>query len=378
MSLAEPCSSPMDGAYSPWHVAGDPKAQTPLHARDSAHFGPPAVSRRAPILVGGRVAFQSGNIFVATTFLDKPPFIYLWRPLYEKVLAPFVWPVFGSLAAVRRGHPKTSAPWKFRSRIGEPVMQSSAQNREDVMLARVFDHKSVGFYIDVGAMDPDEMSTTRYFYDLGWRGINIEPDPRFFGRLVESRPRDINLPIALSSKKGRRDLFVSQTIGLTSLFSERVRDYGEIQRHSVETNTLAAVCAGHVREEIDFLKVDVEGAEAEVLRGANWRRFRPKIVLVESTAVNSYEPTWQAWDPILTGSDYKLVYEDGINRFYCRLESLELEGAFRFPPNVLDNYVTADLIKEQVKRNEAEKQVADLKRQLARLEGREQVAENRE
>ncbi|MDA1234832.1 MAG: hypothetical protein O3A53_08525 [Acidobacteria bacterium] len=79
--------------------------------------------------------------------------------------------------------PETSTSvrsWNFRSRLEQPVMKSSAQNREDVMLARAFDHKTDGFYIDVGAMDPDEMSITRYFYDLGWRGINVEPDPRFF------------------------------------------------------------------------------------------------------------------------------------------------------------------------------------------------------
>ncbi|MDA0204528.1 MAG: FkbM family methyltransferase [Acidobacteria bacterium] len=251
------------------------------------------------------------------------------------------------------------------------MIKSSAQNREDVMLARAFDHKTDGFYIDVGAMDPDEMSITRYFYDLGWRGINVEPDPRFFSRLVEARPGDVNLPIALSSQEGRRNLYVSQTKGLTSLYSERIRDFGEIQPHLVNTSTLAAVCERHAKQDIDFLKVDVEGAETEVLRGSDWQRFRPKIVLVESTAVNSYESTWHEWDPILTQASYKLVYEDGINRFYCRMESLELEGAFGLPPNVLDNYVTADLIREQVRRNALEKEVADLRDRLARLDAGE-------
>jgi FkbM family methyltransferase len=245
-------------------------------------------------------------------------------------------------------------------------MKSSAQNREDVILARAFNHKTEGFYIDVGAMDPDEMSITRYFYDLGWRGINIEPDPRFFPRLVEARPRDVNLPIALSSDTGRRDLYVSEKIGLTSLSPDRIRKYGEIRQRSVTTETLAAVCERYVEGAIDFLKIDVEGAEEEVIRGADWQRFRPKIVVVESTAINSYEPTWHAWDPLLKRADYRLVYEDGINRFYCRSESSDLAGAFRLPPNVLDNYVTADLINERARRLELEKELADLRERLDR------------
>lgn len=324
-----------------------------------------------------RAVSLGGSFTEAMSILDR---------LYQRVLAPLAGLLFDSRAQSVPSQPflpmnplLDSSPgpcgpvqsWNFRSRLDQQVMKSSAQNREDVMLARAFDHKTEGFYIDVGAMDPDDMSITRYFYDLGWKGINIEPDPRFFSRLVEARPRDVNLSVALSSQKGRRDIYVSQTVGLTSLYSERIRDFGEVQPHSVRTSTLAAVCAHHARQDIDFLKIDVEGAETEVLRGADWQRFRPKIVLVESTAINSYESTWHEWDPILTQASYRLVYEDGINRFYCRMESLELEGAFSLPPNVLDNYVTADLIKEQVRRNALEKEVADLRARLARLDAAE-------
>jgi hypothetical protein len=57
---------------------------------------------------------------------------------------------------------------------------SYAQNREDILLRAFFDPKEVGFYVDVGAYDPDDDSVTRLFYDRGWRGINIEPQPNRF------------------------------------------------------------------------------------------------------------------------------------------------------------------------------------------------------
>ena len=78
-------------------------------------------------------------------------------------------------------------------------MISFAQNFEDVMLYRVFRGQPTGFYIDVGAADPTHRSVTRLFYDLGWRGINIEPRQMFFEELQHARPRDINLDCGAGS-----------------------------------------------------------------------------------------------------------------------------------------------------------------------------------
>src|SRR6516164_8178504 len=96
-------------------------------------------------------------------------------------------------------------------------MISYAQNFEDVMLARLFKSRvAPGFYIDVGAMDPLEGSVTRYFYDLGWCGINIEPDRRFYDKLVVERTRDINLNIALGESDETRMFYLFQEQGIST------------------------------------------------------------------------------------------------------------------------------------------------------------------
>jgi hypothetical protein len=68
-----------------------------------------------------------------------------------------------------------------------------AQNFEDVMLARLFERKRRGFYVDIGAWDPDRYSVTRHFYQLGWHGLNVEPISWRHDLFVERRPRDINV-----------------------------------------------------------------------------------------------------------------------------------------------------------------------------------------
>jgi hypothetical protein len=84
--------------------------------------------------------------------------------------------------------------------------------------------------------------------------------------------------------------------------------------------TLADLCERHALAEIDFLKVDVEGAEADVLFGGDWQRFRPKVVLVEAIAPMSNEPAWEGWEPFLLAQGYRFALFDTLNRFYVAQE----------------------------------------------------------
>jgi hypothetical protein len=84
---------------------------------------------------------------------------------------------------------------------------SYAQNFGDVLLWRALKHVENGFYIDVGASDPKEDSVIKAFYDFGWSGINIEPVVRFYKKLQNHRPRDLNLNCAVSSKAGEVTIY---------------------------------------------------------------------------------------------------------------------------------------------------------------------------
>ena len=94
---------------------------------------------------------------------------------------------------------------------------SYAQNFEDLMLWRALKHVKKGFYIDVGANDPNIFSITKAFYELGWHGVNIEPSSNWFEMLEKERPRDINLHIAAGEKREELFLYEIPDTGLSTL-----------------------------------------------------------------------------------------------------------------------------------------------------------------
>jgi FkbM family methyltransferase len=222
-------------------------------------------------------------------------------------------------------------------------MISYAQNFEDVMLRRVFRDRKQGFYIDVGAMDPVVESVTKFFYDEGWSGINIEPNEWFYSKLLQDRPRDINLNLAVGEREEKKELYLFERIG-NSTFEQASRDRYVDRGYEaipvpVNVTTLASICRDYVRSRIDFLKIDCEGWENFVLRGADWDRFRPTVVIVEATAPGTETPSWQEWEPyLIENGRYELVYFDGLNRFYVPRESVHLRSHFELPPNFHDGF----------------------------------------
>ena len=220
---------------------------------------------------------------------------------------------------------------------------SYAQNREDVLLNRLFQECSSGFYIDVGACHPVVHSVTKLFYDRGWRGINIEPILRLSEMLAHDRPRDINLRIGLSNHEGTSTLYECPQVVELSTFSEEqaedLRRQGfELVEHSIPVTTLARICEQHAGQTIDFLKIDVESYEREVLEGADWGRYRPRVVLVEATRPGTNIPSYEHWEPLLLAADYLFAFFDGLNRYYVRAEDRQLLPLLGVPANVFDQY----------------------------------------
>jgi FkbM family methyltransferase len=227
---------------------------------------------------------------------------------------------------------------------------SYAQNREDILLARVFSHRKRGFYIDIGAHHPVNYSITKYFYDLGWHGINIEPSSDIFPRLCAARGRDINLNFGLSDKDGTLDFYeATRGAGLSTFVKaemERHRKdgFGFIERECKVT-TLAKICEQYVHGQIDFVSIDVEGYEHEVIEGGDWRKWRPCILVIESTKPGTTILSHDAWEPLLLAADYVFAHFDGLNRYYVRAEDKHLLPDLSVPVNVFDSYIPYEYLR---------------------------------
>lgn len=221
---------------------------------------------------------------------------------------------------------------------------SYAQNGEDVILWRALRHINSGFYIDVGAWDPRLDSVTLAFYERGWRGINIEPNNEKYGMLVEARPTDVNLNCAVSDQPGTRRFYDVPDTGLSTLDPEIAQRHLKagltVIERDIRVMTLAEICERHAGSVVHFLKVDVEGFEADVLASADFVHFRPWILVVEATEPNSTTSSQMRWEPMLLESSYEPVYFDGLNRYYVAQEQVAALAPSFVMPNIFDDYVS--------------------------------------
>jgi FkbM family methyltransferase len=165
---------------------------------------------------------------------------------------------------------------------------SYSQWQEDLLLDAMLSCKEKGFYVDIGANHPEIYSNTKRFYDRGWNGINVEPITSNFSLFEQLRPRDINLNVGVGSKAGEMEFYQSaKEGGVFSGFDKKSTlqfvKGAEITTKTVPVFRLEDILSTHMEERtpIDFLDVDVEGYELEVLIGNDWSRFRPHLILVE-------------------------------------------------------------------------------------------------
>ena len=205
---------------------------------------------------------------------------------------------------------------------------SYAQNGEDFVLWRLLHDVAAGTYIDIGACEPETDSVTRAFYERGWSGINVEPVGAYWEQLCHARPRDVNLNIAIGASETECDFFAIRDTGLSTLdgtIAQRHRGAGfRVVPTRVRVRSLRAVWDEYVRGEVHFLKIDVEGSEADVLSGADFGRQRPWIIVIEATAPLTRRPTHEQWESTLSRAGYRFVHADLVNRYYVAEERAAL------------------------------------------------------
>jgi FkbM family methyltransferase len=188
-----------------------------------------------------------------------------------------------------------------------------SQFGEDVVLREIINPRcNKGVYVDVGAYHPVKFSNTHALYKRGWRGINIDMDPVKIEAFSLARTDDVNVCAAISDEKQTKEVYNFSTYGLTSTIDPAfaaTEGHQPISVRTVETTTLNDVLehSPYASQEIDLLSIDVEGHDYEALRSIDIGKYKPKIIIVETTLSSIREVIDSAIFRYLEERDYRLV-----------------------------------------------------------------------
>jgi FkbM family methyltransferase len=199
-----------------------------------------------------------------------------------------------------------------------------AQEGEDLILETFFHDVQSGFFVDVGAYHPIRFSNTYLFYQKGWRGINIDARPNSMDMFKQIRPNDINIEVAIGQKEEVLTYYMFDEPGLNGFSKEISEDrhkntpYKIQQTVAIPLKRLETVLDEYLpsKTPIQFMSIDVEGLDLEVLQSNNWEKYKPLIILVETSVVANGLAIDSPIHLFLTEKSYELVAKTYRTSFY--------------------------------------------------------------
>jgi len=206
---------------------------------------------------------------------------------------------------------------------------SFSQFGEDLVIEELTNQLGIqrGFYVDVGAFDPVFYSNTLLLYKRGWSGINIDVEEEKIRRFRRLRPRDCNVVFGVSKVASRKTFarysFAGKTRMINSADGRSIDGDEAVDTFEVQTRPLQSILEDSPfrAKPIDFLNIDCEGADLEVLQGLDFTVYRPRIVVVEVRDMQAE----QNISAFMGLNGYEMTHRLGYNRlFLLRNEILAL------------------------------------------------------
>jgi FkbM family methyltransferase len=234
---------------------------------------------------------------------------------------------------------KSKVFWKIYSFFIDKTFQakiSYSQNGEDIIVYGIFEalSKKKIFYLDAGGYHPYNGSNTALFYLTGSEGIVIEPNPELFKLFPVKRPRDINLNVGVSSQSGTQPFFLSSSGALGSLIPEEEQKSSSLGRFEfdpiiIPVKTLPEIIMEHAEgKNIDFLSLDIEGMELQVLQTLDFKELFPLVICIETVRYSKAPQKEKSTDTIdfLKSKGYFVYADTYINTILVRSDIWQKYG----------------------------------------------------
>ena len=161
-----------------------------------------------------------------------------------------------------------------------------AMEGEDLEVVKILKNIQNGFYVDAGGYHPLDRNNTYLLYKKNWRGINIDLSEFSIDLFNFARPEDININVAVENKDDKVTFFYQKKLSQLTTIKKNVANYrmqGQIMEKEIKSNKLTTIINNtkYKNRKIDFLNVDLEGADFEALKSLDFNIYRPKLICVE-------------------------------------------------------------------------------------------------
>jgi FkbM family methyltransferase len=205
----------------------------------------------------------------------------------------------------------------------------SSQFGEDKKIIKLFKEKRNGTYLDLGCFHPIRQNNTYLLHKLGWKGINIDLNPVSIELFNIARPKDINICMAISGKKGLKNLFFDHELSSLNtisknhtLFLKEAFGIKTLKKKIIKTNTLNNILKENKIKKIDFMNIDIEGNELEVLKTLNFKNLDIKVICIEIVNYDIYSKNIKIHKKkivtILKKNNYYLKFKTFVNYIFIK------------------------------------------------------------
>ena len=198
--------------------------------------------------------------------------------------------------------------------------KSYAMDGEDTAI-NLFNKKlEKGFYVDIGAHHPIQRNNTHLLFKKGWEGINIDINKFSIDLFNFLRPEDLNLQIAVSDKEGELSFFYQKKFSQLNTTDKEIANenfQGNYQEKKVKCQTIQNILdnSKYKNKKIDFLNIDVEGAEMKVLNTLNFETYDPSLICVEILGYRDIQSK-QREKEIKNNEIYKFLVNQGYKKVW--------------------------------------------------------------